>query len=91
MGTERPMGLKTKFEGFWDPDNRASIERAIRECVGEPPKDEEWVVSIARDFPYQPCSVQVKTLKQTRSRLFFDQSAALSKAIPDWLRLYPLR
>lgn len=90
MGTERPMALKTEFEGFWDPDNKTNIERAIRECVGEPPKDEEWVVSIARQFPFQPCTVHVKTLKQTRSRLFFEPSVSLSKAIPDWLRLYPL-
>ncbi|HXQ27368.1 MAG TPA: hypothetical protein VN822_13240 [Candidatus Acidoferrales bacterium] len=79
------------FDGFWDADTRGNIEHAIRACVGEPPKDEEWVVSVVRQFPFQPCAVQVKTLKQTRSRLFFENSPALSKAIPDWLKLYPLK
>jgi len=85
------MGLTFQFDGFWDTDIRGNIEHAIRECVGEPPNGEEWVVSIARSFPFQPCTVQVKTLNQTRSRLFFEHSSALSKAIPNWLMLYPLK
>ena len=85
------MGLNLHFDGFWDEETKGNIEHAIRDCIGEPPKDEEWVVSIVRHYTFQPCAVQVKTLKQTRSRLFFEQSSALSKAIPDWLKLYPLQ
>jgi len=84
------MSLSLHFTGYWDAATQGQLEKAIRECIGEPPKDQEWSVSLSRSFSLLSCDVRVKTLHQTRSRMFLDDLSALPKAITDWLNLYPL-
>ena len=86
---EPAMGLHIDFDGVWDMKARARIEGAVRDCVGEPPKNEDWDVSIRTFGGY--CLVSVKTLHQTRRKMFFSDVSKLAEAIPEWLQQYPLR
>lgn len=85
------MGLLVNFDGSWDSQGRKEIEDAIRKSVGEPRNDENWVVSITAGLLRDYCEVRVTTTRQTRSRVFFDDSSKLAKAITDWIGMYPLR
>ena len=82
------MSLSLNFTGDWDAATQGELESAIRECIGEPPRGEDWSVSLRRSSFF--CDVRFKTLRQTRSRMFMDDLSALSKAITDWLMAYPL-
>ncbi len=84
------MSLSLTFSGYWDADTQGRLEQAIRVCIGEPPKIEDWSVSLDRSISHNFCDVRVKTLHQTRSRMFLDDPSALPKAITDWLKSYPL-
>jgi hypothetical protein len=83
------MGLHIEVDGVWDLEARARIEGTIRDCVGEPPRDEEWTVSVSIFDSYSV--VLVKTPHQTRRKMFFSEVSKLSEAIPEWLQQYPLR
>jgi len=85
------MGLLVNFDGGCDSRAKSEIEDAIRKCVGDPPKDEKWVVSVRVGFAQNYCEVRVVTAHQTRTRLFFDETPKLAKAIADWIGMYPLR
>jgi len=84
------MSLSLNFTGYWDTETQGQLEDAIRVCIGEPPEEENWSVSVERSFSLIYCNVRAKTLRQTRSRMFVDEPSALPKAITDWLKLYPL-
>jgi hypothetical protein len=84
------MSLSLNFTGYWDAETQGQLEKAIRVCVGEPPKDEDWSVSLGRSISLIYCDVRVKTSHQTRSRMFVEDPSALPKAITDWLMSYPL-
>ncbi|MGA3292675.1 MAG: hypothetical protein ABSE45_01690 [Candidatus Acidiferrales bacterium] len=85
------MPLRVLFDGDWDLRIKREIEEAIRGCVGEPPADQDWAVSVFLSTSFQYCEVRVKTPHQTRRRIFFEDPRTLPKAIPDWIGLYPLR
>lgn len=85
------MALIVEFDGEWDPKSKREIEDAVRKCIGAPPEDEKWTVSIAAGFSQSYCEVQVMTPNQTRTRLFFEDPARLANAITDWIKSYPLR
>jgi hypothetical protein len=84
------MSLQVSFNGFWDEQTKARLEQAIRASVGEPPSGEEWSIAVDRSFSHLYCDVQVKTQRQSRKRLFFEEPPLLPQAISDWLRSYPL-
>ena len=88
---ERQVGLLVNFDGGCDSRAKNEIEDAIRKCVGEPPKDEKWVVSVRMGLSQNYCEVRVVTANQTRTRLFLDETSKLAKAIADWISMYPLR
>lgn len=83
------MGLHIDFNGVSDLEVRACIEGAVRECVGEPPRDEAWNVSVSALGGYS--LVLVKTSHQTRKKIFFSDVSKLSEAISERLQRYPLR
>lgn len=85
------MAFTVNFDGSWDSRTRKEIEDAIRGCVGEPPNNETWVVSLSAGFSRDFCEVQVTTARQNRSRLFFEESSKLARAITEWISMYPLR
>jgi hypothetical protein len=85
------VGLIVDFNQDWDFHVRIAIENALRKCIPEPPKDEDWIVSLAAGFAQSYCEVSVKTPSQTRTRFFFEDPHSLPKAITDWIHLYPLR
>ena len=85
------MGLIVDFNEGWDSQTKSKIERALRECLAEPPDGENWKVSLVAGFAYSYCEVRVVTPNQTRSRLFFEDPHSLVTAVRDWLQLYPLR
>lgn len=85
------MGLIVNFNEGWDPKTKSNIEREIRQCISDPPIDEEWVVSVIAGFSQNYCDVRVTTPNQTRTRLFFEEAPKLAKAITDWINMYPLR
>lgn len=85
------MGVVVYFNEGWDPETRRHVEDAIRKCIGDPPKDEEWGVSLITGFSQDYCEVKVMTPNQTRTRLFFEEPAKLPKVITDWIEMYPLR
>jgi len=82
--------LRVYFDGDWDAKIKGDIEDAIRDCIGDPPADEDWAVSIVPSFSFQYCEVKVKTQRQARRRLFFEDPGMLPRAISDWIKLYPL-
>jgi hypothetical protein len=84
------MSLSVNFTGYWDAATQRQLESAIRGCIGEPPRGEDWSVSLGRSSSLIYCDVRVKTLHQTRSRMFVDDLSALPKAITGWLMSYPL-
>ena len=83
------MSLTVNFEGLWTSDTKTRLEKALRECVGEPPGDEEWSLAVSSYGRY--CIVLVKTAQQTRRKVFFLRAAELAEAIPMWLEQYPLQ
>jgi len=85
------MDLRVHFDGYWDPETRKRVEDAVRSCIGEPPADETWAISIVAGFSLQYFEVQLRTPDQTRSHLFFNGVEKLPKAITDWINIYPLR
>jgi hypothetical protein len=86
---ESAMGLHIDIDGVCDLKARTHIESAIRECIGEPPGDEDWNVSISGFGGYSV--VVVRTPRQARRKMFFSNVWNLSEAIPEWLQQYPLR
>ncbi len=84
------MGLLVKFDGNWDSQAKKEIEDAIRRRIGEPPNNENWVVSVTTGLSQNYCDVRVTTTRQIRSRLFFEDPKKLPKAIVDWISMYPL-
>ena len=82
------MSLSLDFTGDWGPATQGEVEGAIRECIGEPPRGEDWSVSLRRSPFY--CEVRVKTPRQTRRRMFVHDLSELAKAVTDWLVSYPL-
>ncbi|HXX46008.1 MAG TPA: hypothetical protein VEJ38_14860 [Candidatus Acidoferrales bacterium] len=85
------MSLTVNFDGSWDSQTRKEIEDAVRRCIGEPPNNESWAVLLSAGLSGDFCEVQVTTAHQSRSRLFFDDSSKLAKAITEWIGMYPLR
>lgn len=83
------MSLHVDFDGLWDVQTKARIDRALRSCIGDPPQDEEWSALVTSYGSY--CIVLVKTLQQTRRKLFLLRALELSEAIPGWLKQYPLQ
>jgi len=83
------MSLQIDFDGFWDWSTKKSIESALRECIGDPPRDEEWNVALTSYGGY--CIVLAKTTQQTRRKMFFLRPSELAEVIPMWLKEYPLR
>jgi hypothetical protein len=83
------MGLHIEFDGIGDSETRVRIESALRQCICEPPEDEEWDVAVTSYGRY--CIVLVKTAQQARKKLFFLRALELVEAIPIWLKQYPLR
>jgi hypothetical protein len=83
------VSLCVDFDGFWDTVVMKRIDDALRSCIGNPPDGEEWTVSLTSFSGY--CVVFVKTLQQTRRKMFFLRASELVEAIPTWLELYPLR
>ena len=63
------MSLHIEFDGIRDPETRKHLENSIRECMGDPSAAEEWITSVTSFGGY--CTVVVKTLPQTRKKLFF--------------------
>jgi hypothetical protein len=82
------MGLHIDIDGVCDPKAKTSIESTIRECVGEPPKDEEWNVSISS---HEGQSVVVmRTPRQAHRKIFSSNLWNLSAVIPAWLQQHPI-
>jgi hypothetical protein len=82
------MSLQINFDGLWDCETYTRIESTLRECVGTPPGDDEWNVSVTSYGNF--CVVLVKTLQQTRRKAFELCGLELAAAIPAWLKEYPL-
>jgi hypothetical protein len=78
------MGFHIDVDGVSDSKAEAGIESAIRECVGEPPRDEEWNMSVSSRED-QSCVV-VRTPRQALRKIFFSHFWNLSAAIPAWLQ-----
>jgi hypothetical protein len=85
------MGVNVYFNESWDRSTKKAIEDAIRKCIGEPPRGEDWLVTVTAGFAQTYCEVKVRTPNQTRSRFFFDEGTNLPKAIARWIAIYPLR
>jgi len=85
------LGLIIDFNEGWLSQTKNGIEEALRECIGEPPDGETWVVSLTAGFAQLYCEVRVRTASQTRTRFFFEEPHNLPNAIHDWIKLYPLR
>ena len=83
------MSLLIDFDGLWNGGTEARVENALRECIGQPPGDEEWNVAVTSYGSY--CMVVVKTAQQTRRKMFFLSASELVEALPVWLKQYPLR
>ena len=83
------MSLHINFDGVSDSGIQARIETAIRDCIGNPPRGEDWSVTVT-SFG-SGCTVVVKTPNQTRKKVFLLRASELPEAIPPWLRQYPLR
>jgi hypothetical protein len=83
------MSLLIDFDGLWDGGSETRVESALRECIGQPPGDEEWSVAVTSYGSY--CMVFVKTAQQTRRKMFFLSASELAEALPVWLKQYPLR
>lgn len=58
------MSLHINFDGVSDSEIRARIETAIWDCIGDPPRDEDWSVTVT-SFG-NGCTVLVKTPNQRR-------------------------
>ena len=83
------MSLGIGIEGIADPAKRLDIETAIRECVGDPPGDEQW--SIVAVFYEGSCTLLLKTPKLSRTKLLVYDGTEPTDVVRDWLRLYPMR
>lgn len=83
------MSLFIEFEGFWEMTTRARTETALRTCIGNPPLGEGWTVLVTSFSDF--CVVRVKTLQQTRRKVFLVCSSRLAELIPKWLEQYPLQ
>ena len=84
------MSLSLSFNGHcWDAAAQEQLESAIRGCIRESPRGEDWSVSLDRSDSIDSCDVRVKTSRYTRSRMFEDDLSALPKAITDWLMSFP--
>jgi hypothetical protein len=82
------MSLHIDMEGVSDQQAKKQIESSIRECVGEPPKNEEWNISISRSDGQSV--VVVRTPRLALRKLFFSSLWSLSEAIPAWLLQHPV-
>jgi hypothetical protein len=82
------MPLHIDIDGVLDLKAKAQIESSVRECVGDPPTDEEWNVSISR-LDAQSVVV-VRTPRQAVRKMFFSNLWDLSAAIPAWLQQHPI-
>jgi len=82
------MSLQITVEGIVDTDARGQIEGALRGGVGDPPTEEEWtVVAVSVDGGFV---VLLKTPRQSRTKLFFQDVSQLPDAIRTWLKLHPV-
>ncbi len=82
------MSLHIDMEGVSDQQAKKEIESSIRECVGEPPKNEDWNISISRSDGQS--LVVVRTPRLALRKLFFSSLWGLPDAIPAWLHQHPV-
>jgi len=83
------VGLHIEIDGVRNSQARAQMERAIRECIGQLPNEEEWDVSFNRKDGQSV--LVVRTPHQARRKVFyFSNDWDLSEAIPAWLQEHPV-
>jgi hypothetical protein len=83
------MGLHIDIDGVRDSNARTHIESTIRDYIGEPPKDEDWNVTINSSGGQS--LVVVRTPRQAYRKMFFSTPWNLSEDIPEWLQQHPLQ
>ena len=63
------MSLHVEFDGIRDSETLRRIENAIRQCMGDPPADEEWITSVT-SFGYYCRIVVQRSTKHAKNSSF---------------------
>jgi hypothetical protein len=83
------VAISVELNDFSDLEIHQEIERAIRDCIGVRPNEEEWKVWIRASGIH--CEIKIKGPTQTREKFFFEDGHPLGERIRKWLLLYPLQ
>lgn len=86
----KKLAVSVELNEVLDQELKTRVEQVIEKSLGSRPRGEDWKVWIYGGGGY--CRIVLKGPIQTRNRTFFyEQREELTRAISEWLDLYPLR